>query len=708
MADTHEPWLGGFPEVSYETWRQELEKDGKDGQGGTFEKRLVTRTLEGIDVQPLYRAQDWPSAEDAGGFPGALPYRRGADALGHHGARWDVRVRFEQPDPRVLQSELASELARSPSSLWLCFDQQARSGQALAEPVRGEYERGVPCLTAAQLAQLIAPLPLDALPVWLDAGGNGLAVAACFIAAARARGVQPEQLSGGLSMDPLAALTRDGALPCSLASAQRQAAALAAWCHERAPGLRALCVSVVPHHEAGAHAAQEIGFALATGVAYLRWLTDAGLTIDAACTQLAFRVAVGSDFFMEIAKLRALRQCWAQVVRASGGSAESARVALHAVTSARTKTTRDPWVNMLRETTEAFAAAAGGADAITTHGFDRLAGNSDAFARRIARNLHAVLDEEAHVAQVADPAGGAWYVEQLTDQLAQRGWALLQEIERAGGMAAALTSGAIGEQIATTVQERSARIAKRKQAITGVSEFAKVDEEPLLRPAPDWNGIAKLRAQALSFASKDAAAVAKLREAAASGRGIMDAALAAATADATLAQISGALGGEETPARCTALQLKRDAADYEALRDACDAAAARTGRRPAVFLCNLGPIPQHAARAQFAGGFFAAGGFAVIGNDGFDSPDAAAAAFAQSGAGVAVLCGTDDAYPEWVEPLVPKLRAAGAKQVVLAGKPRTPELEARYRTAGVDEWIFMGCDVVQSLRRALTCLGVAS
>jgi methylmalonyl-CoA mutase len=273
-------------------------------------------------------------------------------------------------------------------------------------------------------------------------------------------------------------------------------------------------------------------------------------------------------------------------------------------------------------------------------------------------------------------------------------------------MASALAAGTVAAAIESTAAERAARIAKRTQAITGVSEFAHVDEAPLLRPEPDWNAIEAQRELVLTAANAtdaDAEAVIMARKV---GRGVVSAAIDAARAGANLEQLTRALAGSEAPARMTPLQLKRDAADYEALRDACDAALANTGQRPAVFLCNLGPIPQHAARAQFAGGFFAAGGLAVLGNDGFATPDDAASAFAKSGAALAVLCGSDDAYPEWVEPLVPKLRAAGAKQVLLAGRPRSPELEARYRAAGVDDWIFVGCDVVQTLRRLLAAAGV--
>jgi len=182
-----------------------------------------------------------------------------------------------------------------------------------------------------------------------------------------------------------------------------------------------------------------------------------------------FSVPVGSDLFMEIAKLRALRQCWSQVVAACGGDAQAQCAVLHVFTSSRTKSQRDPWVNMLRETTEAFAAAVGGADAITTAGFDRALGLSTDFARRIGENIQVILDEEAHVTQVADPAGGSYYVEKLTDALAASAWELFQQIEGEGGMAQALVSGRIAARLEATAETRAANIAKRKQALTGVS-----------------------------------------------------------------------------------------------------------------------------------------------------------------------------------------------------------------------------------------------
>ncbi len=705
MANTDERLLSAFPTIEIEAWRAEVERGLK---GADFDKRLVTRTVEGFDVQPLYTERDFAGQDDAAGVAGAPPYRRGALPVGRHEEAWDFRPRHDNPDLRKLERELAADLERGARSLWLAFDGQVRGGRADAEPPRAPGERGVPCTDAAQLAQALTGVPLPGVALSLDAGSNSLALAACLFHVASERGVALEQLDAWLNTDPLAALARDGSLPCSLASARAQFSAVARFCAERAPRVRSVTVSIVPYHDAGAHAAQELAYALATAVTYLRWLIDAGLDLRGACAQIAFSVAVGSDFFMEIAKLRALRQCWSHVVRACGGGPDDQRCAIHATTSARTKTRRDPWVNMLRETTEAFAAAAGGADAITTHGFDRLLGTSDAFGRRIAANAQVILNEEAHVTRVADPAGGAYYVEALTDRLAQHAWSLFQTIEREGGMVAALTSGQVAAQIAETARARGELIAKRKQAITGVSEFAKVDEERVARPEPEWDAIAAARSAALEALSKDAAIAQPLVQA----RGRVDLvglAIDMASQGASLGMLSHALAvatgdGRAEPARIEPLPIRRHAEPFERLRDACDARERARGARPSVFLCNLGSIAEHQARAQFATGFFNAGGLAVVSNDGFADPHAAADAFAHSGAVLAAICGTDAAYPEWIERLAPLLRARGAQRVVVAGRPG--EGEARQRAAGVSDFIYMGCDVVATLAGLLAAIGV--
>ncbi|NEA13363.1 methylmalonyl-CoA mutase, partial [Streptomyces sp. SID10692] len=241
-------------------------------------------------------------------------------------------------------------------------------------------------------------------------------------------------------------------------------------CDAEYPELRAVAVDALPYHEAGGSAGEELGLSLATGVAYLRALTGAGMSVEAACGQLEFRYAATADQFLTIAKLRAARRLWARVAEASGAPAAGAQ-RQHAVTSPVMMTRRDPWVNMLRTTLATLGAGVGGAESVTVLPFDHALGLPDAFARRIARNTSTILIEESHLARVVDPAGGSWYVERLTDELAAAAWAFFQETERAGGLPAALRSGMVAERLAATWAARSAKLARRKEPITGVSEF---------------------------------------------------------------------------------------------------------------------------------------------------------------------------------------------------------------------------------------------
>jgi methylmalonyl-CoA mutase len=585
----------------------------------------------------------------------------------------------------------------------LAFDASVRLGQDASAVPATQALDGLLCGSVAELEALFADVKLDSVRVALDAGGNALAVCAIVLALAKKRGVTAGSLSLELGADPLSALARDGELPCSLEVAAKQTAALARYVCEHLTGSRAITVSLCPYHDAGASSVQEIAYALASGVFYLRCLTEAGLTVNQAASQIGFSLSIGSDLFMEVAKLRALRLCWAKVVLASGGDAQAQNTRVNAVTSRRTKTQRDPWVNMLRTTTEAFSAMVGGADALTTRGFDEAVGTSDAFARRVARNAQIVLNEEAHVTQVADPAGGSYYVESLTDSLARAAFDAFRAIEAQGGMADALRSGVVAQQIAAVAEQRAAAVRKRSAPILGVSEYANLGEERLTREKLD---VAALRAQHAT--SSKATAEAQLGKLATVSdlATLVETAVEAALAGATVSQLSRALSSKSEAVRIAPLPLRRNALPYEALRDRADGHKAATGQAPTAFLCNLGAIPKHKARSTFSTGFLNAGGIAVLDNDGFATSDAVVDAFVASGAKVAVVCGSDDQYPEWVPSLVPRLREKGAVEVIVAGRPG--EHEAAFRQAGVNTFISMGIDVVATLSGLLDRMGVAS
>jgi methylmalonyl-CoA mutase len=685
--------LSEFPNVSYESWRAQVEKDLK---GADFEKRLLTRTPEGITVQPLYTAGNTAPLQEqnAIGFAGLAPYRRGPKPFGSYGARWDVCSEQISANPHSAAQEIAEDLSAGATSLWLRFDAHARTG----DPARNVAD-GLQCDSLAQLDEVLAPVNLEATQLRLDAGGN-VALAALHLALAELKEADPARLSGSLGCDPIGALARDGSLPYDLARARALFTELCAFTAQNCPQLQAAVVDVEPYQLAGASAVQELGYALATGLEYLRWNLDAGLSLEHSCAQIGFRVPVASDMFLELAKLRALRVCWSKLVAAHGGSPKAQNTHVHAVTALGTKTRRDPWVNMLRTTTEAFAAMVGGADTVTTRGFDAALGRSDTFARRIARNAQVILNEEAHVTQVADAAGGSYYVESLTDQLARAAWAVLQDVERQGGIANALGTSKIANVIEETARTRLQAIAKRSTPVLGVSEFANLGEEPVHREP--FGVRAVVEAPLPSDAAQKS--IEQLRAAEPGAR--FAAAVHAALQGATVDEITRALAVGSSSLQQAALPVRRPAAAFEALRDRVDRQIASGQPTPRAFLCNLGEIPKHKARASYATGFLNAGGLHAIDNDGFANVQAAAEAFAAAQTSLVVICGSDDQYPEWIPTLVPELKKRGAKQIIVAGRPG--DRQASDEQAGVTGFIFMGTDVVASLQQLLDAMGVAS
>ncbi len=614
-----------FPSPGYGQWQAAVEKVLRrtglmPGETtGAVEDVLATTTYDGITIHPLYTR----APEGAGvGFPGLAPFVRGSRPQGCVNEGWDVRQWHADPDAAVTNREILADLAGGAHSVGLCL---GPAGVALSD-----------------LADALHGVHLDMAGVVLDAGAEFAEAGAALLELAAETGVPASALRGNLGADPLGVRARTGAAPDVGAAVE-----LARRCGGHYPQLRVFAVDGLPYHEAGGSEAQELGCALAAATAYLRQLTAAGFDIDAACGLLEFRYAASADQFATIAKLRAARRLWDRVT-AVCGALEPARAQLqHAVTSPAMLTRRDPWVNMLRTTVAAFAAGVGGAQAVTVLPFDAAIGLPDAFARRIARNTQSLLLEESHLAQVIDPAGGSWYVETLTDELAQAAWRWFQEIEAAGGMSAALDSGLIADRLARTWQARQNAVAHRSEALTGVSEFPDLDEQPVQRPpAPAQPG-----------------------------------------------------GG---------LPRHRYAEAFEALRDASDAHLSATGARPAAFLATLGPLAVHTARASFARNLLAAGGVTAPEAGPTDSVEDVVRAFREAGTTVVCLCSSDKVYAERAAETARALKDAGAREVWLAGRPDpTPEGPAPEGPApeGIDGLVYAGCDALSTLRHFHRLLG---
>ncbi|WP_328844362.1 methylmalonyl-CoA mutase subunit beta [Streptomyces sp. NBC_00258] len=530
-----------FPDATHEQWQRlvagVLRKSGKEVSDGAAEDALSTTLEDGLRARPLYSAHD--SAPDPG-LPGFAPFVRGGRAEGNTLGGWDVRQRHTAADNGAVLADLENGVA----SLWLAVGAGGFPVSSLGTVLDGVY--------------------LDLAPVVLEAGREVETAARELLRIYEERGVARDAARGNLGADPLGHEARTGDDGFDLAPV----AALARLCAEEYPGLRALTVDALPYHEAGGSAGQELGCSLATGVAYLRELTGAGLSVEQACAQLEFRYAATADQFLTIAKLRAARRLWARVAEVCGAPGGQVQ---HAVTSPVMMSRRDPWVNMLRATVATLAAGVGGAESVTVLPFDHALGLPDAFTRRIARNTSTILVEESHLSRVIDPAGGSWYVERLTDELAHAGWEFFQSIERAGGQAAALRSGLVGQELAATWQARSAKLAKRREPVTGVSEFPHLAERSVARePAPE--------------------------------------------------PPSGGLP-----------RVRRDEA-YEALRARSDAHLAASGTRPRIFLAALGPAAAHTARLTFASNLFQAGGIEPVLEGAFEDSGATEACLCSSDA----------------------------------------------------------------------------
>ncbi|MFF2023686.1 methylmalonyl-CoA mutase family protein [Streptomyces sp. NPDC058171] len=573
-----------FPDATHEQWQRLVEgvlrKSGKEASGDDAEKALSTTLENGLSTRPLYTPRD--AVADTG-FPGFAPFVRGGRAEGVAPDGWDVRQRHAGSDPARVNEAVLADLENGVTSLWLTVGRGGVPVDGLGRALDGVY--------------------LDLAPIVLDAGDAYGAAGRALWELYGERGVRPAEARAVLGADPLGHEARTGREVAGGEAAELARAAVAHW-----PGVRALTVDALPYHEAGGSAAEELGLSLATGVAYLRLLTDAGLTAEQACGQLEFRYAASADQFLTIAKFRAARRLWARVAEVSGVAGAAGAQRQHAVTSSVMMTRRDPWVNMLRTTLACLGAGVGGADAVTVSPFDEAIGLPDAFARRIARNTSTILLEESHLARVIDPAGGSWYVERLTDELAHLGWEFFRTVERAGGLGAALRSGFVAERLAGTWAVRSRRLATRREPVTGVSEFPLLAERTVERPAHP-------------------------------------------------APLSGGLP-----------RVRRDEA-YEVLRARSDAHLAATGARPKVFLAALGPAAAHTARVTFAANLFQAGGIEPVHDPVTVDAESVAAAFAASGASLACLCSSDARYEEEAPAVAAALRTAGAGRVLLAGRP---------------------------------------
>lgn len=618
-----------FEPTSYEAWKKEAVDSLK---GGDFDKKLKTRTYEGITLQPIYTKADVEAVNMADTFPGAADFLRSTTAGGYLAEPWAIAQAVRHVCPKEANKQILHELEKGSDAV------NVKIGAG-----------GTEVKSAEDMKALFAGVELSAvrLHVSVDCISSALKLM-------EEAGLDLSKMRGMVGFDPVGTLAETGELCVSLSDAYDCLAEAAKLAGQKAPGLRTTLVDGNVYANGGASAVDEVAACLATAALYIEELAKRGVSVDDAAKSIRVSYSLGSNFFMEIAKLRASRVVFAQMVKAFGGSEDAQKIDVFAKTSAFTQTAYDPYVNILRATTEAFSGAVGGVNGMEVTPLDSAIGASDETTRRIARNIQVMLQEEFGLLEPIDPAGGSWYVETLTAEVAKAVWAKFQKIDAEGGIVASLKAGTLQAEIEKTLESRFDNLAKRSDRAVGTNMYANMTEKKLEREP----------AKVAPACNKPAVETVK------------------------------------------PVAAHRWTERFEKLRAKTEKYEAETGKTVDIFLANMGPIPQHKARADFACGFFEVAHFNMLRNDGFKTVEEAAKAAADSGAPVAVICSTDATYPELVPPLAKAIKAARPEMtVMLAGAP-APEFKQSYLDAGVDEFIHVKANCYDILSNIQSARGI--
>lgn len=614
MPDNQLNFSSDFNAPDSSEWLLLVEKTLK---GKPFNKAMQTVTGDGVVVDAL-------SINEVGQV-NAQPFRAPGDWL-IASPNWD-------DDAATVNKDILIDLERGASSVALTVSTQGFMG-----------------ISPDNLGKALNGVFLNMVPLDLIQGEDFGAGVAAFEELVAERGYALDDLSGSLGVDPIGTLARTGRLRTSVATAIVEGAEIAKKSAIQHPGVASFTADGTVISNAGGAEALEIAGAVSAAVTYLRAMEKAGLSLNAAAAQIQFSFSANSNLWLTIAKFRAARRLWQSVQAAC--DIEPVPMTLNAVSAVYALSMNDPWVNILRGTASCFAAALGGADTITTLPHDLFLGTTNDFSRRIARNIQIILMEESSLAKVSDPAAGSYSLEKLTNDLANKSASVFAEMEADGGIVAVLKSGKLAADIQIAADKRNFNTRKRKQGITGVSEFPNIDEAPI------DTGSSKQADTPQSNAS--------------AGEGV------------------------------SPLPLRRVAQEFEDLRLRSDSIYLKTGARPQVALVNLGTVADFNARASFAKNFFEAGGIETITSEGAASLEAAATVFKASGANIAVICGADAQYLDLGAELAAALKSEGCSRLCLAGKPDNSD---KLLTAGVDEFIHIGCDVIAALEGVYETLG---
>ncbi len=608
MAEKKEKLFEQFPAVTTEEWRAKVDADLK---GVPFEKKLVWRTNEGFNVQPMYRAEDIADLKTTDSLPGEYPYVRGT----RDNNDWLTRQTIIAPTPAEANAIALDVLTKGVNSL----------GFKIEEPTAETIETLLKDINLAEVEVNFSCCPRKAVEL-----------AEVLVAYIKKNNAE-KTFRGSIDYNPLKPALRHGkTIP---AFAVENAVKLIEVTKE-IDNLRTIGVDSVMFNTAGAYIYQELGYALSWGAEWLTALTEAGVSATEAACSIKFNMGISSNYFMELAKFRAARMLWAQIVEQYKPDCKcAAKMMVHASTSLFNQTIYDAHVNLLRSQTEAMSAALAGVDSITVVPFDTPYKTPDAFSERIARNQQFLLKEESHLDKVVDPAGGSYYVETLTVSIAREAWKLFLEVQEKGGFFAMVNEGLVQAAVNESGNKRHADMARRKEILLGTNQYPNFNETALEKIEKEGCGCG--------------------------------------------------CGCNEQGEATKSLSTKRQASDFEELRLATEKAS----NRPKVFMLTIGNLAMRLARAQFSSNFFGCAGYEIIDNIGFDTVAAGIEAALAKEADIVVLCSSDDEYATYAPEAFKAL--GGKAEFVVAGAPAcTEELQAQ----GITNFIHVRSNVLDTLR----------
>jgi methylmalonyl-CoA mutase len=663
-----------FGPHEYQQWMTRAEKMLK---GKTIHS-LSKNSYEGVVVKALYTQ---PGPDLSSHWPDQAPFHRGWKVLDRRASGWDIRPLYDMGSLADVSANIEEDLGRGVRSIWLKIDSQD-SG-----------EHGLEIRRIADLESVLKSVDLRQTPIILDCPARAWPLFAALLSLSEKRGMDPSQLSGAVHFNPIRELAeteslvdRDRAFD-ELSTALNIAAA-------KSLELGLISHSSLVFHRAGANAVQELGLLIASLVETMRELEKRGHNPGEIAKRSTIQVALGRDLFMGIAKIRALRGLWNRVLEACQVAPEDRAADIHSSTSSTTQSRYDPWVNMLRATSEAFAATVAGSDALTVLPFDRGLGQPSSLGRRMASHLQILLEQEAQLGRVADAAGGSWFVEDLTSQLSQQAWAYFQKIEEHGGLRRALTSGHIHKSIRETVQLKEELVNKRKEPIVGISEFAIRGEELLVRERHRETATTLGERRTISLDWEPLSSEGRLSETQGilEGQGFRDICEHLRSGD---------------PEQIDGLGVFRYATMWEDLRAVSDAFYKKSGgARPLVYLLKIGALAKHKGRAAFAERLLLSGGFETVNGEPGDSVKTLVEGYKRSGTTALVICGSDEQYQETAVVLAAALKVESPVFLGFAGSggPIKSELEK----AGVSHFISLGCPGIEILRDLQNRMGLTS